>query len=274
MDYCALIRTHFSARNLKDVLEALEEQTLPPVKIVIVDNDSADETRSIAKKHNCTIIEYPRGQDFNYSRALNLGYLATSSTFVLNLSSHVVLSDKTTAERMLAELSLKPNACGCYLGNQVGKIADLVLSEMKTKVSIIDLGNFSGNNGLFNSAAMIRRSYWNLYHFREDIPSCEDQEWSYWHMKHSNSIVLRIDWPQALYLNRYANCKKIARDYLVIGSFIMPNYLSLKNIPHLLARGIRGMLRGNRIQTGSSFLIAWWLLIRRHRNMDLSSRYW
>ena len=73
-----IIRCKNEERWLSSCLQALRHQSLSPIEIILVDNESTDSSVSIALDYECNIIPYDY-QPFNFSQALNLGVSFASS---------------------------------------------------------------------------------------------------------------------------------------------------------------------------------------------------
>lgn len=84
-----LIRNRNEAGALRIVLERLKIQYVQPGEIVIVDNESTDESREVAASFQCRVIHLPAGE-FTYGRASNLGFENCSGDLVLMLSAHAL----------------------------------------------------------------------------------------------------------------------------------------------------------------------------------------
>jgi rhamnosyltransferase len=85
-----VIRVRNEAKSLKQVLEALAAQQCSfKWEIIIVDNESEDETVELCRAHKALIIHIRRDA-FTYGRALNLGISKVLGKLVLLCSAHSV----------------------------------------------------------------------------------------------------------------------------------------------------------------------------------------
>ncbi len=57
--YCAVIVAKNEQENLPGVLNALKRQTIPPYKIILVDDGSTDSTTNLAEKNGCIVVRFP-----------------------------------------------------------------------------------------------------------------------------------------------------------------------------------------------------------------------
>lgn len=206
----AIIRTRNSGATLRGTLDSLVTQTLPPTEIIIVDNDSNDETLAIAAEYKAVIVPYDR-EVFNYSYALNLGLLRASQPWALILSSHVIFTSNQSLRFIMDEISMRKSCFGGYF-----KRTEQPLQEEGAFISEeVDRGKFRAFNGLCNYASVIDRKLWLEEPFDESLPCCEDQIWAYKHMV-KGFVGVSIIQPAVFYSNPYFSLWKEARDALVV----------------------------------------------------------
>src|SRR3954453_8194975 len=84
-----VIPTWNRADLLRSVLANLEEQTIRPDEIVVVDNGSRDSSVEIARKHSARAISYPENRGF--AVAVNDGITQSTGDWILILNNDVVL---------------------------------------------------------------------------------------------------------------------------------------------------------------------------------------
>ncbi len=85
-----VIRCRNEANSLRNVLAALNAQRCDfDWEIVLVDNESEDDTRKIAEEFGARIVPISR-QEFSYGRAINFGVAAARSELVMLLSAHAL----------------------------------------------------------------------------------------------------------------------------------------------------------------------------------------
>ena len=87
MKYDVVIRCRNEMEWLPRVISSLNNQSIKPSKIILVDNSSDDGSADFANKKNCVVLKYDK-DEFNYSYALNLGIKETSAEEILILSAH------------------------------------------------------------------------------------------------------------------------------------------------------------------------------------------
>jgi glycosyltransferase involved in cell wall biosynthesis len=140
LTYAAITPARDEARNLPRLATALSEQTVRPVRWVIVENGSTDETyglaRRLAAKHNwITVIQTVSGRRYDrtspYMRAFHAGVEAIGSCgdVVVKLDADVSFEPRFF-EGLLAEFEHDPRlgiASGALLQNHEGSWREAIL---------------------------------------------------------------------------------------------------------------------------------------------------
>ena len=88
-----VVPTRNSARTLGRLLRSLQAQSYPAIEIVVVDNDSSDDTLSIASEYADILVT--RGPERSAQR--NQGVALSSGEYVLILDSDMVVAPATVA---------------------------------------------------------------------------------------------------------------------------------------------------------------------------------
>jgi rhamnosyltransferase len=174
-----VIRTLNEAELLGTCLETLARQQSPyELDILIVDSGSTDATLDIARAHGARIYEIAP-EEFDYSKALNLGIDRVEGDLVLLLSAHAIPVDEHWIDGMAAPFA-DPQVAGVAgrqlpwpdapwrevlrLGRDFGT-ADRVFTTA------------SDDEILFsNAVSCIRREVWLQEPFT--LPAAEDLEWA------------------------------------------------------------------------------------------------
>ncbi len=237
-----IIRTKNSGNVLVRCLESIRQQSVKPNSIIVVDTESSDATLKYADHYKCRVLKYPLHKyPFNYSKALNLGIDHANSDFVLIISSHVWLPNKNTIKWMLDKLNEDTNlkAVSLARSNQLDKIDKDIKIPFGTR---LNKSNFKGE-GMYNYCSLIRKSDWEDYKFREDIPTCEDQDWIWHWMNTANASSFIFQFPLAGYDNPNYNIAKDIQEIYTCGTFIYPPYMSLANIFGLYKKALGFLLK-------------------------------
>jgi rhamnosyltransferase len=237
-----IIRTKNSDRTLDICLKSVFEQSLQPDQIIIVDSGSVDRTLNIAESYGCTVINYPKSIDFNYSLSLNLGINHAKGDYIWILSSHVQLLSRNTLKWMFEYLNESLLVKAVSIARTRQRLNNLTECECFERISI-NRSNFHGN-AMYNYCSLIRKSDWRQYPFNENLPTCEDQEWMWHWMRNENAVSVIITNPPVLYLNPYYNIRKDIQEHYINGLYVYPYYRSWSYISELLAQSF--MLLRNR----------------------------
>lgn len=262
MDYSVIIRTKNSEKTIEACLESLLHQTIKPSEIVVIDSGSNDETLSIIKKYNITLLHYPINVSFNYSRALNLGIEKTVSPYILILSSHVCFLNDKSVFLMFESLNKDSKCIAVSIGRTDSKEQNTISCIDEVEKEIIDNESFRGK-AMFNFCSFIRKSSWEKYPFNINIPNCEDQDWSYNFIKEGYYTEIILN-PRVYYKNPYYNAKKEALEIITIGKSVYPYYISFQYMKEMFKTGVNEIIEGKTDAAKFSFLASWYIFKFRY----------
>ena len=116
MKYDVVIRCKNEIEWLPRVIASINNQTIHPSSIILVDNGSNDGSHEYASSNGCNVINYDK-EIFNYSYALNLGLNETRQSLVLILSAHCEIVTNNSVENMINVMH-EYKAAGVY-GRQI-----------------------------------------------------------------------------------------------------------------------------------------------------------
>lgn len=114
-----VVRVRNAAKELDRCLSALRRQRLSDggeLEIVVVDNDSTDDSAAVARRHAALVVPISQAE-FSWGRALNRGIAKTRGDIVILLSSDVTPVDDQWLENMLAPF-VEPDV-GIVYGRQL-----------------------------------------------------------------------------------------------------------------------------------------------------------
>jgi glycosyltransferase involved in cell wall biosynthesis len=171
-----VIRVRNEGPALRKVLRALDAQDVKPLEIVVVDNDSSDDSKSAAQEHGAKIFELSKGE-FTYGKALNIGIRHALGDFICILSAHSLPIGRDFLQKASAPfVDAKVAAVRCLsvtsrleLENWINPVVLDWPIEIETVISSAPV----------NSAAVIRRSVWERFPYDETLGGVEDKFWAF-----------------------------------------------------------------------------------------------
>ena len=176
MKYDVVIRCKNEIEWLPRVITSLNNQSIVPSKIIIVDNNSNDGSVEYAEKENCTIVKYDK-LEFNYSYSLNLGIREASEQNILILSAHCELITKGSVKNMI-EARQAYDAAGVY-GRQIPTVNS---NPIDTRDLVTVFGReriiFEKYPFFHNAFSLIERKAWEHCPFNESQNGVEDRFWA------------------------------------------------------------------------------------------------
>jgi rhamnosyltransferase len=238
-----VIRNLNEAASLRKVLVALRSQNRLPAEIIVVDNESTDDSREVAREYDTRVVSLPRPA-FTYGRALNVGIREASQPFVLNLSAHSVPLGRTFIDDVLEPFA-DPTVAAVTCRN-VARRQDLADWPVPRRLIGAVEWETLFSQGLINSAAAIRRDLWLRFPFDEDLPFSEDALWSRTILSAGNTIATST--AMYVYLREHGFLESIRRrdreemaTYEISGRH--PSYSANRLMHGVFVRGPKAALR-------------------------------
>ncbi|MBN9890477.1 glycosyltransferase family 2 protein [Salipiger abyssi] len=266
--YGAVIRAYECTPLLKQVITALRAQTAPPEAILIVDSSHSAQTARDFAALGATVVPYPKGE-FNYSRAINVGVAANPAPLTLIVSSHVLLAPEVIEHgwRMAQSHNLEVVFWTPPGPQQVGEVE-----------FVVGRRNFTGRNGMSNSAALVPTERLRVRPFREEVFSAEDQEWTRYYLGQYRRGLYRIQTAAMQYLNPNHGEKvwshdKLINEELAIGHFVNRRLIMPDRIIARFLRGVLATLRRRPERARMHFGIAKAFLMANFKQPVARSRY-
>ena len=189
--------------------------------ILVVDSGSTDSTLEIARSHRCRILELAP-DEFDYSKALNLGIEHVQGELVVSLSAHAVPVDDRWLETAVAAFD-DPGVAG--VSTRQVPWPDAPWQEVNRIQWMFgaDRRVYSASTGdeLFfsNAASVIRRDVWSQHHFT--LPAVEDLEWAERVVAAGWKIVYEPD--TAVYHSHHETPREQARRMIDINRVHVPS---------------------------------------------------
>ena len=191
-EYDVLVRCRNEINWLIFFHKAILSQTVQPRSIIFVDDGSTDGSREFALSQGYAIVDFPPGEKFNYSKALNIGASVASADNLLVISAHCILADSGSVKIMLDAIGMEKVA-GVY-GRQIP-------TRRSTAFDTRDLLTIFGRERLVfnkypffhNGFSLIRRELWCQIKFDEEVHGLEDRIWAQRMCDSGYSIIYEPD---------------------------------------------------------------------------------
>lgn len=176
MSITVVIRTKNEGEWLRRCLHAVSQQRGCDFDVVVVDNESADDTTDIVKEFGYRVLTI-RDAEFTFGRALNRGIEAAAGELVAMLSGHCIPVNDRWLSRLAAAFT-SPSIVGVY-GRQE-PLPDSSAFDKRDLWTTFGLDRREHVRDWFfhNANSMIRKSTWELVPFNETIAGVEDRDWA------------------------------------------------------------------------------------------------
>ncbi len=168
-----IIRTKNEEKWISACLRGVFRQTYNNIEVIIVDNESTDNTIDKAKKFNVKIISI---KEFIPGKAINDGIRVSKGDYIVCLSGHCVPVENYWLERLVQDLS-DNDIAGVY-GRQepLSFTSDLDKRDLLT-VFGLDKKIQVKDSFFHNANSAFTRNIWNKFPFSESVTNIEDRVW-------------------------------------------------------------------------------------------------
>ncbi|MBI3318715.1 MAG: glycosyltransferase family 2 protein [Candidatus Omnitrophica bacterium] len=187
MKISVVIRSKNEGPWLRRCLTALAHQESKPCEVILVDNESTDQSVSVARKFGCRVLQI-LDPEFTYGRALNRGIDQARGEGVICLSAHCIPVHNRWLEALGSPLA-HPQVAAVY-GRQepLPDSHDFDKRDLWTTFGIerrIQRKDFF----FHNANSMIRKSVWKGLPFDEALSGVEDRDWAKRVISHGHWIA-------------------------------------------------------------------------------------
>ena len=180
-----IIRSYNEERWIGACLEAVFKQDYQDFEVIVVDNNSTDQTVTKAKKFPVRVISIDK---FFPGLAINLGIKGSQGRFIVCLSAHCIPVDNKWLSKFLEAFD-DDRVAGVY-GRQE-PMSFTPDSDKRDLITVFGLDRKVQSKDSFfhNANSMIRRDVWEKIPFDEKTTNIEDRLWGQEVLKAGYQIV-------------------------------------------------------------------------------------
>lgn len=173
-----IIRSKNESFWISRCLSQIKNQSITNYEIVLVDNNSKDNTVDIAKKAfpKIKIVNY-KSKKFYPGKALNLGINKSTGKYIAILSVHCIPKDSHWLKNLLRNLKNKKVA-GVYGRQEPLDITSATNRRDLEYLFGLDKKIQKKDPFFHNANSMIKKSLWRKFKFDENVLHIEDRVWS------------------------------------------------------------------------------------------------
>ena len=170
-----IVRTKNEEKWISACLTKIFDQTYKNIEVILVDNNSTDNSVAKAKMFPIKIVHY-KDEVFLPGKAINIGIKLSKGDYIVCLSGHCIPTNKYWLENLLSNLNDK-NIAGVY-GRQepLSYTNDLDKRDLLT-VFGLDKKTQIKDPFFHNANSCFRREFWNKFPFDETVTNIEDRVW-------------------------------------------------------------------------------------------------
>ncbi len=170
-----IIRTKNEERWISHCLNMILKQNYKKYEIIIVDNNSKDNTLNIIKSFNIkNVIKITK---FKPGQALNKGIQVSKGKFIVCLSAHCIPTSNNWLKNLLTCFKTKKIAAA--YGRQI-PMEHTNFVDKRDLLNVFGLDKKIQKNDYFfhNANSILRRDIWNKIKFDNDVKHLEDRIWA------------------------------------------------------------------------------------------------
>lgn len=169
-----IVRTRNEQRWLTSCLEGVFAQSFKDFEVIIVDNQSSDQTLAKAERFPVKVVSVDR---YRPGLALNVGVRNSQGRYFVCLSAHCVPVDSAWLQ-ILVESIQAPGVAGVY-----GRQEPLPYSSDKNKLDLLvtfglDPRVHIKDTFFHNANSIVDRQVWERFPFDEQATNIEDRIWA------------------------------------------------------------------------------------------------
>ncbi len=168
-----IVRTYNEERWIGFCLEAISRQTYTNYEIILVDNNSTDQTVSKARQYGVVVVEI---DEFLPGKAINDGIRASKGEVLVIISGHCIPVNEHWLANLIAGLDA-PEIAGVY-GRQEPLSFTSPLDKRDLAITFgLDRRIQIKDSFFHNANSALRRATWERFSFDEKVTNIEDRVW-------------------------------------------------------------------------------------------------
>ena len=180
-----IIRTKNEERWIGSCLKGIFDQTYKDFEVILVDNESTDQTINKANKYPIKVLNI---NNFLPGRAINLGVSESKGNIIVILSGHCIPVDSYWLKNLIRDLN-DPDVAGVY-----GRQEPMSFSSDSDKRDLINVFGLDKKIQLkdpffHNANSAVRKNFLNKFPFDENVSNVEDRVWGMEVIKAGYKIV-------------------------------------------------------------------------------------
>ncbi|MFA5865313.1 MAG: glycosyltransferase [Phycisphaerae bacterium] len=240
--------------NLMQTLLLQAEKSQSKYEFIVIDSGSTDNTTNIVKLFPVKLISIPKNE-FNYSKALNLGIENSSGDLLIIISAHILPCQNFWLKRLISHFEDEKIAgvfcrqvpwpdAPWYEVNRIEKQFQNISKCYSLDIDNLDIP-FS------NVGSCVRRDLWERHPF-QILPAREDREWAKWAILNGYRII--YDAEISVYHSHNESPRKVAQRIIALEKAADILNKRKRTFPLTLKQGIGWSLREIRNITSTKSL--------------------
>jgi rhamnosyltransferase len=113
VNVCLCIPTHNAGKTWSEFVNALEEQTLRPCDVLVIDSSSTDGTADLARQAGCRVVTIPRAEFRHGGTRQFAAELASIAEILVYLTQDAILANENALARLVAAFD-DPSVAAAY----------------------------------------------------------------------------------------------------------------------------------------------------------------
>lgn len=160
-----VIRTLNESEKLARLMDSIEQQEgLGETQVIVVDNQSSDDTQKVARSRGAEVVEIPRGE-FSYPRSMNVGVEASDFDIVFLTVGYAILASTVAIQTCREEFGDSNKEVGGVYApplisvdssftEQLLSVGNVFLNRKRVEVTKAGMGVLGATNATIRKSAL------------------------------------------------------------------------------------------------------------------------